>query len=119
MTTPGTCGLLSQRECVPCRGGVPPLTGQALDDLHAELGNGWNLVEGHHLEKNFKFPNFRTALEFTNVIGGIAEGHNHHPDILLSWGRVRVTLWTHKVDGLTEADFVFAAKVEQAHGDAA
>lgn len=103
---------LSQMQCVPCRGGVPPLEGEELERLHSELESGWQLVDGHHLDKEFEFPDFRTALDFTNRVGELAEAQNHHPDIYLTWGRVRVTIWTHKIDGLTESDFVFAAKTE-------
>lgn len=103
---------LSEMQCVPCRGGVPPLEGKEVRRLHSELGGGWRVVDGHHLEKDFEFPDFRKALDFTNRVGELAEEQDHHPDILLSWGRVRVTIWTHKIDGLTESDFVFAAKTE-------
>ena len=104
---------LAQKECVPCKGGVPPLTGDALKQLHLELGQGWNVVNEHHLEKTFDFPDFVTALAFTNKVGELAEGQGHHPDIHLAWGKVRVVIWTHKIDGLTESDFVLAAKVER------
>ena len=107
----GQCALRS-RECVPCRGGVPPLAGAALEALYAELGNGWSLVNGHHLEKTFTFPDFAAALAFTNRVGALAEGQGHHPDILLRWGKVTVTVWTHKIDGLTESDFIFAARTD-------
>jgi 4a-hydroxytetrahydrobiopterin dehydratase len=103
---------LSQKECVPCKGGVPPLKGEALDELNRKLGADWQVVEGHHLEKQFKFRDFREALAFTNMVGDLAERMNHHPDILLSWGKARVTIWTHKINGLTESDFIFAAKIE-------
>lgn len=103
---------LANRECVPCRGGVPPLKGEQLRELHDMLGNGWGLVDDHHLEKEFAFPDFRSALQFVNRVGELAEAVGHHPDIYLAWGRVRITLWTHKIDGLAEADFVFAAKVD-------
>lgn len=109
-----SCTLLAAKDCVPCRGGVPPLKGEALQEMFAQLGSGWNLVEEHHLEKDYPFPDFKTALEFTNAVGAIAEEQGHHPDILTAWGKVKVTVWTHKVDGLTESDFVFAAKVEKA-----
>ena len=105
---------LAKNECIPCKGGVPPLKGQELEDLVAELGGDWNLVEAHHLEKDFKFPNFPEALDFTNRVGAIAEAQNHHPDILTSWGLTRVTIWTHKIDGLTQSDFYFAAKCDAA-----
>jgi len=105
------CSLAS-RECVPCRGGVPPLKGEELEALHRSLGGGWAVVDEHHLEKVFAFPDFASALRFTNRVGGLAEEVGHHPDIGLGWGRVQVTIWTHKIDGLAEADFVFAAKVD-------
>ncbi len=104
---------LASRDCVPCRGGVDPLQGDALRTLHAELDMGWEVVDNHHLEKTYRFDNFRQALDFINQIGNLAEEVNHHPDICLGWGRVKITLWTHKIGGLNEADFVWAAKAEQ------
>jgi 4a-hydroxytetrahydrobiopterin dehydratase len=106
---------LAEKECVPCKGGVPPLKGKALEDLSKKLGNGWRVAQEHHLEKEFAFKNFREALDFTNHVGEIAEAQSHHPDIYLAWGKVKVTIWTHKIDGLTESDFVLAAKVQAAH----
>lgn len=103
---------LAKRECIPCRGGVPPLTGPEAAGLLDELGGGWRVVDGHHLEKEYRFKDFRTALAFTNRVGELAETQGHHPDISLSWGRVRLTVWTHKIDGLTESDFIFAAKAD-------
>jgi 4a-hydroxytetrahydrobiopterin dehydratase len=103
---------LASRECIPCKGGVPPLKGDELEELAARLGGGWEVVEEHHLEKAFKFDDFRQALDFTNKVGELAEEIGHHPDIELSWGLCKVTIWTHKIDGLAEADFIFAAKVE-------
>ncbi len=104
---------LAEKECVPCKGGVPPLKGDALKKLATELGSGWNVVNEHHLEKEFKFKDFKDALAFTNRVGHLAEAQNHHPDIYLAWGQVRTTLWTHKIDGLTESDFVMAAKIQK------
>jgi 4a-hydroxytetrahydrobiopterin dehydratase len=104
---------LADKTCVPCKGGVPPLQGQALDDLQRQLAGEWNVVHGHQLEKEFKFPDFKQALEFTNRVGAVAEEQGHHPDILLGWGKVRITTWTHKIDGLTESDFILAAKIER------
>ena len=101
---------LSQKTCIPCSGGVSPLSGKELDDLYQELVNGWSIVDEHHLEKLYKFPNFVEALGFTNAVGNLAEEQNHHPDIYLAWGKVMVAIWTHKINGLTESDFVFAAK---------
>ena len=86
------------------------MSGKDLDELFQELGNDWSLVDEHHLEKLYKFPNFVEALGFTNAVGNLAEEQNHHPDIYLVWGKVKVTIWTHKINGLTESDFVFAAK---------
>src|ERR671927_4582 len=97
---------LATKECVPCKGGVLPLDGEALTKLQQQLGDDWQVVRGHHLEKEFTFKNFRDALAFTNRVGELAEAQNHHPDIGLSWGRVHLTIFTHKIDGLTESDFV-------------
>ncbi|HEY8495320.1 MAG TPA: 4a-hydroxytetrahydrobiopterin dehydratase [Myxococcota bacterium] len=107
---------LAARQCVPCKAGVPPLRGAALLALHRKLGpegNGWRIVDEHHLEKDYAFRDFAEALAFVNRVGAIAEEQNHHPDLLLSWGRVRITIWTHAIDGLTESDFVLAAKCDQ------
>lgn len=104
---------LADRSCVPCRGEVPPLTGAQIDPLLAQLP-GWTVVEQHHLTKCYRLENFRAALDLVNRIGAIAEEQNHHPDIMLAWGKVEVTIWTHKINGLTESDFVFAAKCDRA-----
>src|SRR5438105_8041024 len=104
---------LAAKECVPCKGGVPPLKDGALQELQNKLGADWTVSGEHHLEKEFKFKNFREALAFTNKIGEVAEAQNHHPDIYLAWGKVKITIWTHKIDGLTESDFVLAAKIEE------
>ena len=103
---------LAAKQCVPCRGGVPPLAGDELEALHARLGRDWELVDGHHLERTYRFDDFRQALDFTVRVGEMAEDQDHHPDIFLAWGQVKVTIWTHKIDGLTESDFVFAAKAD-------
>lgn len=104
---------LAKKECIPCKGGTPPLKGAQLQKLQEQLGGGWKVVQEHHLEKEFAFKDFRDALAYTNRVGDLAEANNHHPDIYLSWGKVKTTLWTHKIDGLTESDFVMAAKIEQ------
>jgi len=103
---------LATKECVPCKGGVPPLKGEELQKLLRELDNDWRVVDDHHLEKQFEFKDFRQALAYTNRVGELAEKVGHHPDIYLAWGKVGITLWTHKIDGLTESDFVFAAKAD-------
>jgi len=104
---------LAEKECVPCKGGTPPLKGEELRRVAVQLGGDWDVVDEHHLEKEYKFKNFREALAFTNKVGELAESINHHPDIYLAWGKVKLTLWTHKIDGLSESDFIFAAKVDE------
>jgi 4a-hydroxytetrahydrobiopterin dehydratase len=103
---------LASRECVPCRGGVPPLVGEQIVELQKEL-KGWDVVGEHHLKKVLKFANFREAQEFVNRVGNLAEEQGHHPDICFGWGRAEITIWTHKIDGLTESDFILAAKIDQ------
>ncbi|HSW72276.1 MAG TPA: 4a-hydroxytetrahydrobiopterin dehydratase [Chlamydiales bacterium] len=104
---------LSKKKCIPCKGGVPPLKGALLKELQKQLGNEWKVVNEHHLEKEYSFKNFRDALAFTNQVGEIAEEEGHHPDIHLSYGKVKIELWTHKINGLTESDFILAAKIEE------
>ena len=106
---------LAEQTCVPCRGGIPPMEADEAARLLARLDDGWDVVETHHLERTFEFPDFAEALAFTNAIGEIAEEQGHHPDIHLAWGRVGVEIWTHKIDGLTESDFVLAAKFDRAY----
>lgn len=103
---------LSAKTCVPCRGGVPPLAGQELDALAKQVPQ-WKAVNEHHLTRTFTFPDFKQALAFVNKAGAIAEEQGHHPDILLTWGKAEVTTWTHKIDGLTESDFILAAKIDK------
>ena len=105
--------VLAQETCIPCRGGVPPLKGEELDALQERLGNGWQIINQHHLEKEYIFADFRQALDFTVKVGEVAEIQGHHPDIYLAWGKVKLTIWTHKIDGLTESDFILAAKADQ------
>ena len=104
---------LASKKCIPCTGDVPALKGRELTRLLRLLGNGWKVVKEHHLEKKYEFPDFREALGFTNRVGEMAEQQGHHPYVHLAWGKVALTVWTHKIDGLTESDFVFAAKADQ------
>lgn len=103
---------LADKHCVPCRGGVPPLQGDELHRLEAQV-TGWRVVEEHHLDRAFSFPDFRVALDFVNRVGAIAEQEGHHPDLYLSWGKVEVKIWTHKINGLSESDFILAAKIDK------
>ena len=107
---------LASRECVPCKGGTPPLSGEKIQQLLGEL-NGWTVQQEYHLTKSFDFPDFVKALACVNRIGEIAEQQGHHPDLYLAWGKVKMEVWTHKIHGLTESDFILAAKVDAALGD--
>jgi len=103
---------LAGKHCVPCRGGVPPLRGDAIRQLLKQL-DGWSAVDDHHLSKTWAFPDFVQALAFVNRIGALAEAEGHHPDLYLTWGQVRADIYTHKIDGLTESDFVLAALMDR------
>jgi len=103
---------LADKQCVPCRGGVPPLKGKDLENLQQSVPQ-WNVINEHHILRTFSFPDFKQALDFVNRVGALAEEQGHHPDILLAWGKAEITLWTHKIDGLTESDFVMAAKIDR------
>ena len=106
---------LASKSCVPCRGGVPPLGKDEVERLLNLLDDAWEAVDGHHLRRSFRFSDFVTALGFTNTVGELAEAEGHHPDIHLTWGNTTVEIWTHKIDGLTESDFILAAKIERAY----
>jgi 4a-hydroxytetrahydrobiopterin dehydratase len=104
---------LAEKQCVPCRGVVLPLKGEVVASLAGELDSGWQVIAEHQLQKEYLFTNFREALAFTNKVGELAEAQGHHPDIYLAWGKVKLTIWTHKINGLTESDFVLAAKADK------
>jgi 4a-hydroxytetrahydrobiopterin dehydratase len=106
---------LSGKKCIPCQSGTDPLKGKQLQELADQIP-AWDVEDEHHIERLFKFQNFVDALEFTNRVGELAEQENHHPEIFLTWGKVIVTLWTHKIDGLSESDFVLAAKIDELEG---
>jgi 4a-hydroxytetrahydrobiopterin dehydratase len=103
---------LAAKKCVPCQGGVPPLKEDQVRPLLAQLDQ-WQVVRNHHLQREFTFPDFVSALAFVNKVGEVAEAEGHHPDLYLTWGQARVEIWTHKIDGLTESDFILAAKIDQ------
>jgi 4a-hydroxytetrahydrobiopterin dehydratase len=102
---------LASKTCVPCKGGVPPLKGDAVCVLQKQV-EGWEVVEEHHLFRTFKFPDFRKALDFVNKVGEIAEEQGHHPVITFTWGKAEIAIYTHKINGLTESDFILAAKID-------
>ena len=104
---------LSQKKCIPCSKDMPPLKGKALQELYHQLNKGWRVVDEHHLEKEYTFKDFKEALDFTNKVGFVAAEEGHHPDIHLSYGKVKIDLWTHKINGLSESDFVLAAKCDE------
>jgi 4a-hydroxytetrahydrobiopterin dehydratase len=103
---------LASQTCVPCRGGVPPLKGAELQQILQEVPQ-WKVINEHHIMRAFTFPDFRQALAFVNRVGEVAEDQGHHPDILLTWGKAEITMWTHKIDGLTRSDLIMAAKIDQ------
>jgi len=103
---------LAERNCVPCRGGVPPLGSEAIAELRREISPEWAVVNGHHLERQVKLKNFGQAMALANQIAEIAERQGHHPDLLVSWGRLTVTLFTHAIDGLHQNDFIMAARID-------
>ena len=105
---------LADNKCIPCRGGVPPLNTQKTQDLLAQLQSGWTVNDKGHLEKTYTFSNFADALAFVNRVGNVAEIEGHHPDLYLAWGKCKVEIWTHKIQGLTESDFYLAAKADRA-----
>jgi len=103
---------LSEKKCVPCRGGIPPLDEAQIRPLAAQVPE-WEVIAAHHLRRVFTAPDFRTALDLVDRIGVLAEEEWHHPSLKLEWGRVEVEIWTHKIDGLSESDFILAAKIDQ------
>ena len=104
---------LASRRCEPCKSGVPPLGQPEIKPLLDQLDESWEVVEDHHLSRSYKFKNFVEALAYVNRVGEMAEEQGHHPDLHLAWGKVGVEIWTHKINGLHEADFIFAAKCDQ------
>jgi 4a-hydroxytetrahydrobiopterin dehydratase len=103
---------LARRQCVPCKAGIPPLAPDRVESLRRQISRDWKLIDGHHLEREFRVKDFRQALALANRFGEIAEGQNHHPDLLVSWGKLRLTLYTHAINGLHENDFILAARID-------
>lgn len=103
---------LAEKTCIPCRGGVPPLSRGQIEPLLAEL-EGWHVQDDKRLEKSFEFKDFAGAMKLANAVAEVAEEQGHHPDLLVRWGELKIELWTHKIDGLTESDFILAAKIDR------
>ena len=108
---------LADSKCIPCKGGTPPLSHEEIGPLASQL-EGWQVEDDKKLIKSYKVKNFVEAVDFVNRITPVAEAENHHPDLSVRWGEVRVYLWTHKIDGLTESDFYMAAKIDRAFAPA-
>lgn len=108
---------LAAKECIPCKGDVPPLKGDELRELQDQIDEDWELVDEHHLERLYEFPDFQQALDYTQKVGEMAEEQGHHPEIYLTWGKVKLKIFTHKIDGLTESDFVWAAKADRLYDE--
>ena len=109
---PTTENDLAEKHCTPCKGGVEPMKGRELAGL-IKYATGWSAVNEHHLTKTFTFPDFKRALAFTNKVGALAEEEGHHPDIFLTWGKVEVSTYTHKIDGISQNDFILAARINK------
>ena len=109
---------LASQSCVPCRGDTPAIQGSQLRALHAQVPE-WAVIDEHRLRRNFRFPDFKQALDFVNRVGAVAEQQGHHPDIVLAWGKAEITMWTHAIHGLSENDFIMAAKIDQLYARAA
>jgi 4a-hydroxytetrahydrobiopterin dehydratase len=103
---------LANKTCVPCREDTPALKGEELQAIHRQVPQ-WKIVNDQHITRSFSFPDFKQALDFVNRVGAVAEEQGHHPDILLGWGKVEITLWTHAINGLSESDFIVAAKIDK------
>ena len=104
---------LAKKECIPCKGGVPPMEIEQAQRMIRQINSDWELIEIHHIERIWTFPDFDSALQFVNAAGAICEEQDHHADFELGWGRVKAMIWTHKIDGLTESDFILASKMDQ------
>ncbi len=104
---------LVDSRCVPCQAGGESLPPDVIESYQHQLDSAWKVIDNHHLHREYAFKNFRDALEFVNQVAALAETQAHHPDIHLSWGSVKLDLWTHKVDGLHENDFILAAKIDK------
>ena len=103
----------AQRHCTPCERGAKPLQSEALEKYVDQLGEDWAVVDGKRLQKEFHFNDFKETWAFVDLVAELAEEENHHPNIEFTWGRATITLWTHKIDGLHENDFIMAARIDE------
>lgn len=103
---------LVNKHCIPCQGGQPPLENDAIKKLLEEIGGQWHINDQGHLHNHYKFKDFMGAMDLANRIAALAEMEGHHPDLSISWGSCGVEIWTHKINGLSESDFILAAKIE-------
>lgn len=104
---------LANQKCKACSGDVDPYGEDKILEYSAKINEDWDIVNNHHLKRTFDFPDFKTALEFVNKVGELAEEEGHHPNIEFTWGEVTIKIYTHKIDGLWESDFVLAAKIDE------
>lgn len=102
---------LRARKCVPCEGGTQPLSAEEIRAYLPEINN-WEVLEDKKIAKEFKFKNFKETMEFVNNVAQIAEEEGHHPDIAIHYNKVEIILWTHAIHGLSENDFILAAKID-------
>lgn len=103
---------LSKKKCVPCKGGVPPMEPSEIKEFLSKVNSDWVVDDKGRLFRELKFNNFANAMEFANKIGKIADEEDHHPDLYIAWGKCAVEIWTHKINGLSESDFILAAKID-------
>jgi 4a-hydroxytetrahydrobiopterin dehydratase len=104
---------LSKKKCVPCEGGVPPLEADKINELKQQVNSDWQVLENKKIKRSFSFVNFKQTMDMVNKIADIAEAEGHHPDMYVSYGKVEVELWTHAINGLSENDFILAAKIDK------
>ncbi|RAH15736.1 MAG: 4a-hydroxytetrahydrobiopterin dehydratase [Methanobacteriota archaeon] len=104
---------LFEKKCIPCQGGIPPLNEDQINDYLPQINENWEVIKLHHLRREFKFDDFQKALDFVNLAGDICEKSGHHANFEFGWGFVNVLIWTHKIDGLVESDFILASKIDQ------
>lgn len=104
---------LADKTCIPCRGGTPPLSSEEVQDFLKKINLDWQVNQSGHLIRQFTVGDFKGAMLIAQSVAAVADEQNHHPDLHISWGKCLVELWTHKINGLSEADFVMAAKIDR------